>query len=77
MGPTAPVQARDNPRLGNAPVSSGEGPSAIRRCQPAHATIAALSVHRERLGRYALSPSESHASRIASRVGGFQGLLTI
>ena len=38
-------------RLGTAPTSSGVGPSRRRRCQPAAAIIAALSVHIARLGR--------------------------
>src|SRR3954451_9838990 len=60
----APGTARAGPRYrtgsfrpGVAPVSRGEGPSLLRRHQPAAATIAALSVHMERLGRNGWSPS--------------------
>ena len=50
-----------------APTSSGVGPSERRRCQPAAAIMAALSVHIARLGRNPWIPSRSHASRICSR----------
>ena len=52
---------------GRRRVSSGLGPSSRRRCHPAAAIIAALSVHIARLGRKPCSPSTLHASSRSSR----------
>ena len=52
-------------------MSSGLGPSLPRRCQPAAAIIAALSVHIARLGRKPRTPSAAHAPSSSSRSSEF------